>query len=75
MIIRDVHIIKAQEELDELIKFRDTHMLVKYDEENKYEELYPKPKKEASVLLRQTINLKKKVLCELYIDKMKKYLE
>ena len=70
MIIRDVHIIKAQEELDELIKFRNTYMLVRYDEE--YTEY---PEKKGTDLLRRTINKKKKVLCKLYIDKMKRYLE
>jgi|TARA_R110002020_G_scaffold49493_4_gene140796 hypothetical protein len=67
MIIRDVHIIKAQEELDELIKFRNTFMMRKYDE--KY------PEKKGTDLLVRTINLKKKALCKLYIDKMKIYLE
>ena len=70
MIIRDVHIIKAQEELDELIKFRNTYMLVGYDE--KYTEY---PEKKGTDLLRRTINKKKKVLCKIYIDKMKRYLE
>tara|TARA_R100000315_G_C5096691_1_gene55457 strand:- start:250 stop:462 length:213 start_codon:yes stop_codon:yes gene_type:complete len=70
MIIRDEIIIEAQKELDELIKFRNTYMMRKYDEEyNEY------PAKKGDNLLRRTINLKRKALCELYIDKMKRYLE
>jgi len=66
MIIRDENIIRAEQELDELEKFRKSNIMVSYDNENL---------KHGSALLHDTINKKKKVLCELYIDKMKRYLE
>ena len=69
MIIRDEIIIEAQKELDELESFRDTYMMRKYDEEyNEY------PEKKGDDLLHQTIFKKRKRLCELYIDRMKRYL-
>ena len=69
MLIRDEIIVEAQQELDELENFRDTNMMRFYDE--RYIEY---PEKKGDDLLMQTILKKRKRLCELYIDKMKRYL-
>ena len=69
MLIRDEAIIEAQQELDELVKFRDTHMMNYHD--GHYIEY---PEENGVDLLRRTINKKRKHLCELYIDKMERYV-
>ena len=70
MIIRDTFIVEAEQELDELIKFRDTKIMYNYDNNNP---IYSQEL--GSRLLNRTINKKKKRLCELYIDKMVRYLD
>ena len=69
MIIRDEIIIEAEQELDELYKFQKRNIM-RYHDENwvKY------PSEGGVDLLIQTIYKKRKHLCELYIDKMKRYL-
>ena len=69
MLIRDENIIKAQQELDELEKFRNTYMLRTYDlHSREHGQEYGED------LLDKTISKKRKELCELYIDKMKRYI-
>ena len=69
MLIRDEAIIRAEQELDELYKFQDRHIMGYHDEN--YNE-YPSEKGED--LLIKTIFKKRKHLCELYIDKMERYV-
>tara|TARA_R110002073_G_scaffold113211_1_gene250200 strand:- start:780 stop:1040 length:261 start_codon:yes stop_codon:yes gene_type:complete len=69
MAIRTKEIIEAQNELDELEKFEDTHMMGYHDQH--YIE-YPKEK--GVDLLFKTIAKKRKHLCELYIKRMELYL-
>ena len=69
MIIRNKKIIDAQNELDELYKFQDTHMMNYHD--GHYIEY---PEENGVDLLRRTIFKKRKELCELYIDKMERYV-
>ena len=70
MLIRNETIIEAQQELDELEKFRDTHMMNYHDEH--YTEY---PEENGVDLLRRTIFKKRKHLCELYIKQFELYLE
>tara|TARA_R110000772_G_scaffold169976_1_gene281885 strand:- start:27 stop:269 length:243 start_codon:yes stop_codon:yes gene_type:complete len=69
MLIRKETIIEAQNEIDELEKFRDTFMMRYHDEH--YTEY---PKENGDDLLRKTIFKKRKHLCELYIKQMELYL-
>ena len=69
MRIRDEAIIRAEQELDELYKFQDRNILRHHDDNyNKY------PSISGEDLLIRTIFSKRKRLCELYIDKMERYL-
>ena len=54
MIIRDTFIVEAEQELDELIKFRDTKIMYNYDHNNP---IYSQEL--GSRLLNRTINKKK----------------
>ena len=69
MLVRDEAIIEAQQELDELEKFEDTHMMGYHNQH--YHEY---PKEDGRDLLRKTIKKKQKHLCELYIKQMELYL-